>query len=127
MGRNTAFVQHFNKLLQQPGAVRKYYKALTQHRPSTGMQLQWPIHVHLLLVCICLSEAMHTIDSMNTVTTCTTCVNKVHVLNCYIPSLNAAFNMDDLLCLEKGNACEAQTAFLHMICKPQDCSLYCCM
>ena len=36
VGRTLAFVQHFNKLLQQPGAVRKYYKALTQKPPPLG-------------------------------------------------------------------------------------------
>lgn len=36
VGRTLAFVQHFNKLLQQPGAVRKYYKALTQRPPPLG-------------------------------------------------------------------------------------------
>ncbi|DBB13532.1 TPA: hypothetical protein ACH3X3_000574 [Trebouxia sp. C0006] len=36
VGRNRPFVQHFNRLLQQPGAVRKFYKALTQHPPPTG-------------------------------------------------------------------------------------------
>ena len=36
VGRTLAFVQHFNKLLQEPGAVRKYYKALTQQPPPLG-------------------------------------------------------------------------------------------
>lgn len=36
VGRSLAFVQHFNKLLQEPGAVRKYYKALTQQPPPLG-------------------------------------------------------------------------------------------
>ena len=36
VGRNRPFVQHFNRLLQRPGAVRKFYKALTQHPPPTG-------------------------------------------------------------------------------------------
>ncbi|DBA92790.1 TPA: hypothetical protein ACH3X1_002981 [Trebouxia sp. C0004] len=36
VGRNRPFVQQFNRLLQRPGAVRKFYKALTQHPPPTG-------------------------------------------------------------------------------------------
>ena len=36
VGRHVAFVQHFNKLLQQPGAVEKFYKALTQYPPPSG-------------------------------------------------------------------------------------------
>ena len=37
LGRNKAFVQHFNQLLRQQGSVKKYYKALTQHAPACGM------------------------------------------------------------------------------------------
>ncbi|DBA66437.1 TPA: hypothetical protein ACH3X2_002415 [Trebouxia sp. C0005] len=36
VGHNRPFVQHFNQLLQRPGAVRKFYKALTQHPPPVG-------------------------------------------------------------------------------------------
>ena len=36
VGRKRAFVQHFNQLLQQSGAVRKFYKTLTQYPPSVG-------------------------------------------------------------------------------------------
>ncbi|KAL3148480.1 hypothetical protein ABBQ38_013923 [Trebouxia sp. C0009 RCD-2024] len=36
VGRTLAFVQHFNRLLQQPGGVRKHYKALTQKPPPLG-------------------------------------------------------------------------------------------
>ena len=37
LGKTTAFVQLFNKLLQQPGAIRKFYKTLTQFAPPVGM------------------------------------------------------------------------------------------
>lgn len=37
LGKTTAFVQHFNKLLQQQGAVRKFYKTLTQSVPPLGL------------------------------------------------------------------------------------------
>ena len=46
VGRNRPFVQHFNRLLQQPGAVRKFYKALTQHPPPTGASSAEVICMH---------------------------------------------------------------------------------
>lgn len=37
LGKTVAFVQLFNKLLQQSGAIRKFYRTLTQVAPSLGM------------------------------------------------------------------------------------------
>ena len=36
LGRSGAFVSAFNKLLQQDGAVQKYYRALTKQPPPIG-------------------------------------------------------------------------------------------
>ncbi len=46
VGRTRPFVQHFNRLLQRPGAVRKFYKALTQHPPPTGASSAEVICMH---------------------------------------------------------------------------------
>ena len=37
LGRSGAFVSAFNKLLQQEGAVQKYYRALTRRPPPVGV------------------------------------------------------------------------------------------
>ena len=37
LGRSGAFVSAFNKLLQQEGAVQKYYRALTRRPPPIGV------------------------------------------------------------------------------------------
>ena len=36
LGRKCIFVAAFNKLLGQPGALQKYYRALTKQAPPTG-------------------------------------------------------------------------------------------
>lgn len=36
LGRKREFVAAFNKLLGQPGALKKYYRALTKEPPPTG-------------------------------------------------------------------------------------------
>ncbi len=48
VGRNRPFVQHFNRLLQRPRAVRKFYKALTQHPPPIGASSLEMICTHRL-------------------------------------------------------------------------------
>ncbi len=46
VGRNRPFVQQFNRLLQRPGAVRKFYKALTLHPPPIGASSSEVICMH---------------------------------------------------------------------------------
>ena len=68
VGRNRAFVQHFNQLLQQPGAVRKFYKALTQHPPPIGAS-----SAEVACMCNCYHNCYQTL-AMLLLHLCSTCV-----------------------------------------------------